>query len=352
LSEGPRTPTPSRPALPTGPSRARPPSPPFRPACPPACHAAPLHAPARPSTPLHARPHARAQLMTSITSSRVKSDPLDETRPMSDGRSTRPATHLRCIPVALTQPEAALLPPPLASSLNTSRGAPKLLPRLPSCLHPWRLALPGGTASCARLLQGVGAGHAAFHLATYRRRVAPLMPLLLLARSTLPPPAHPPPGLHTLPRGSEDTNIDPANRKCSDRIRYSTNSDPRASPHPQPAPLHPPPSRPAPAPAPPHPSGASKPRAPSPPCRSRSKVAPDSVSQAGCRLAAQWPDRQMLMRTAPRSSSHPAASPSPPTAPRYGTDLMLHIPSTTHTHRPRRISLILTVISVGGLRFA
>ena len=58
------------------------------------------------------------------------------------------------------------------------------------------------------------------------------MPLLLLARSTLPPPAHPPPGLHTLPRGSEDTNIDPANRKCSDRIRYSTNSDPRASPHP------------------------------------------------------------------------------------------------------------------------
>ena len=135
-------------------------------------------------------------------------------------------------PLHSTQPEAALLPPPLASSLNTSRGAPKLLPRLPSCLHPWRLALPGGTASCARLLQGVGAGHAAFHLATHRRRVAPLMPLLLLARSTLPPPAHPPPGLHTLPRGSEDTNIDPANRKCSDRIRYSTNSDPRASPHP------------------------------------------------------------------------------------------------------------------------
>ena len=129
-----------------------------------------------------------------------------------------------------------------------------MLPRLPSCLHPWRLALPGGTASCARLLQGVGAGHAAFHLATYRRRVAPLMPLLLLARSTLPPPAHPPPGLHTLPRGSEDTNIDPANRKCSDRIRYSTNSDPRASPHPPARPSAPstlaPRPRPRPRPAP------------------------------------------------------------------------------------------------------
>ena len=33
------------------------------------------------------------------------------------------------------------------------------------------------------------------------------------------------------PRGSEDTNIDPANRKYSDRIRYSTNSDPRARSH-------------------------------------------------------------------------------------------------------------------------
>ena len=40
--------------------------------------------------PLHGRAHPpdlRAQLMTSITSSRVKSDPLDETRPMSDGTS-------------------------------------------------------------------------------------------------------------------------------------------------------------------------------------------------------------------------------------------------------------------------
>ena len=47
------------------------------------------------------------------------------------------------------------LPPPLASPLDTSREAPKLLPHLPSCLHPWRFALSGGTAHCALARGGV-----------------------------------------------------------------------------------------------------------------------------------------------------------------------------------------------------
>lgn len=137
MSEGPRTPTPSRPVLPTGPSRARP-------ACPPACHAAPLHAPARPSTPLHARPHARAQLMTSITSSRVKSDPLDETRPMSDGRSTRPATHLRCIPVAshtargrALASASRLVPKYLERGAKVVASPPQLFASLAACTPRW-----------------------------------------------------------------------------------------------------------------------------------------------------------------------------------------------------------------------
>ena len=44
----------------------------------------------------------------------------------------------------------------------------------------------------------------------------------------LPPSPIPAPHTH----GGEDRNIDPANRKCSDRIRYSTNSDPRPPPTP------------------------------------------------------------------------------------------------------------------------
>ena len=42
------------------------------------------------------------------------------------------------------------------------------------------------------------------------------------ARHTAPPP----PDAHRQ-RGGDDKHVDPANRKYSDRIRYSTNADPR-----------------------------------------------------------------------------------------------------------------------------
>ena len=172
------------------------------------------------------------------------------------------------------------------------------------------------------------------------------MPLLLFARSTLPPRRTLTPELHTHTRGSEDTNIDPANRKCSDRIRYSTNSDPRRTTHPS-APSAPPPLstlRPRHAPAPPPPLGCFE---------AACAVAPMSFAvKSGPRLCfASWVSAGRLMaRPSNANADSTPRSPSrrlPPVHPLHRemapilccTSRPPHTHTHTHTHTARAASL-------------